>query len=103
MGRIGDDGVFPQPGGDNAYSPNGKWYVGSRRIDLKQFYTFYRFEDNAHFVSEGIPTFRGKTEALTTRIDGAPRWNRSSDAILVGGVAKDGTRQMSIIKIISQP
>ena len=62
MGRIGDDGVFPQPGGDNAYSPNGKWYVGSHRIDLKQFYTFYRFEDNAHFVSEGIPTFRGKTE-----------------------------------------
>jgi len=103
VGRIGDDGVFPQPGGDNAYSPDGKWYVGSHRIDLTQFYTFYRFEDNAHFVSEGIPIFRGKTKKglLTTRIDGAPRWNRSSDRILVGGVAKDGTRQMSIIKIIS--
>ena len=103
VGRIGDNGVFPQPGGDNAYSPDGKWYVGSYRIDLKQFYTFYRFEDNAHFVSKGIPIFRGKTKKglLTTRIDGAPRWNRSSDRILVGGVAKDGTRQMSIIKIIS--
>ena len=103
VGRIGDNGVFPQPGGDNAYSPDGKWYVGSHRIDLKQFYTFYRFEDNAHFVSKGILIFRGKTKKglLTTRIDGAPRWNRSSDAILVGGVAKDGTRQMSIIKIIS--
>ena len=101
VGRIGDNGVFPQPGGDNAYSPDGKWYVGSHRIDLKQFYTFYRFEDNAHFVSEGIDIFRGKTKALTTRIDGAPRWNRTSDAILVGGIAEDGTRQMSIIKIIS--
>ena len=36
----------------------------------------------------------------TTRIDGAPRWNRTSDAILVGGVAKDGTRQMSIIRLV---
>jgi len=102
VGRIGDDGVFPGPGGDNAYSPDGKWHVGSHRIDLKQFYTFYRFEDNAHFVSEGIPTFRGETEGLTTRIDGAPRWNRTSDTILIGGIAEDGTRQMSIIKIISE-
>jgi len=101
VGRIGDNGVFPQPGGDNAYSPDGKWYVGSHRIDLKQFYTFYRFEDNAHFVSEGIPIFRGTKSTSTVRIDGAPRWNRSSDTILVGGVAEDGTRQMSIIKIIS--
>jgi hypothetical protein len=99
VGRIGDNGVFPKPGGDNAYSPDGKWYVCSQRYDLEQFYTFYRFEDNAHFVSEGIPTFRGDTEAFTTRIDGAPRWNRNSDAILVGGVAEDGTRQMSIIRI----
>jgi len=101
VGRIGDNGVFPQPSGDNAYSPDGKWYVGSHRIDLKQFYTFYRFEDNAHFVSEGIPIFRGTKSTSTVRIDGAPRWNRSSDTILVGGVAEDGTRQMSIIKIIS--
>lgn len=99
VGRIGADGIFPSPGGDNAFSPDGKWYVGSHRIDLKQFYTFYRFEDNAHFVSEGISTFRGKTKGNTTRIDGAPRWNRNSDMILLGGIAEDGSRQMSIIKI----
>ena len=102
VGRIGEDGVFPAPGGDNAFSPDGKWYVASHRDDGKCFYTFYRFEDNAHFVSGGTLTYRGTKEHGVTRIDGAPRWNRTSDSILIGGIAKDGTRQLSIIKIYSE-
>ena len=45
VGRIGENGTFPQPDGDNAYSPDGKWYVSSHRTDMKHFYTFYRFEE----------------------------------------------------------
>jgi hypothetical protein len=98
MGKIGTKGTFSSPGGDNAYSPDGKWYVGSHRIDKKCTYTFYRFADKAHFIAPAIPT---KSDRGVTRIDGAPRWNRTSDAILVGGVAEDGSRQLSVVWILS--
>jgi len=34
------------------------------------------------------------------RIDPAPRWNRTNDAILVPGIAKDNTRQMYVIRVV---
>ncbi|NQU51091.1 MAG: hypothetical protein HQ522_00985 [Bacteroidetes bacterium] len=36
------------------------------------------------------------------RIDLAPRWNRTNDAILVPGIAKNGIRQMFVIRIIKK-
>lgn len=36
------------------------------------------------------------------RIDGAPRWNRSSDAILVPGLAENKTRQMFVIRVTTR-
>ena len=34
------------------------------------------------------------------RIDAAPRWNRTNDAILVPGIAENGTRQMFLIRVL---
>jgi hypothetical protein len=101
-GVIGTNGTFPEPTGDNAYSPDGQWYVGSHLMagDTRRAYTVYRFSDGISFTSPSILTM---ADGSTTRIDGAPRWNRTSDAILVGGVASDGTRQMSIIRLAPGP
>ena len=99
VGRIGDEGVFLSPGDDKAYSPDCKWFVVSHKVNAKRTkrtYTFYRFADKAHFNS---PVIRTKPGSGVTRIDGAPRWNRTSDAILVGGVAEDGSRQLSVVRI----
>jgi hypothetical protein len=101
-GTIGDTGTFPNPGDDKAYSPDGKWFVvahkAHRRAE-KRNYIFYRFSDQVHFNSPMISTYYGEGEASVTRIDGAPRWNRESNKILVGGVAEDGSRQLFIIRI----
>ena len=98
-GHITEKGMIPSPGGDKAWSPDGKWFVGSHHVKAKKSrtYQFFRIADKALFTSPLIPT-RG--DGSVTRIDGAPRWNRTSDAILVGGVAPDGTRQMSILRLI---
>ena len=100
VGTIGEEGMFPNPGGDKAYSPDGKWFVGSHEKDEKRAYTFYRFSDQVHFNSPMIPTFHGTGERRVNRIDGAPRWNRESNKILVGGVADDGSRQLFIIRML---
>ena len=100
VGNIGEKGIFPSPGGDNAYSPNGKWYVGSHKVEDKRGYTFYRFADKSYVNSPTIQTYSGGVQHGVTRIDGAPRWNRTSDAVLVGGVADDGSRQLFIIQIL---
>ena len=98
--QIGRKGMFPNPGADIAYSPDGKWLVADYVDKTRKIrsYQFFRFSDKKVFTSPKIAT---RADRSTTRIDGAPRWNRTSDAILVGGVAKDGTRQMSIIRVVA--
>lgn len=100
VGNIGEKGAFASPGGDNAYSPDGKWYVGSHKNEDRRGYTFYCFENKSYIYSPTLQTFSGSERNGVTRIDGAPRWNRTSDAILVGGVADDGSRQLFIIQIL---
>ena len=99
VGRIGDKGVFPSPGDDTAFSPDGKWYVGSHKPRKKEcVYTFYRLADKAYSHAPAIRTNPG---GGVTRIDPAPRWNRTSDAILAPGVAEDGSRQLFVVQILS--
>ena len=59
----------------------------------------YRLSDGYHVRSE--PISKGKYSG-DIRIDGAPRWNRTNDAILTPGIAKDGTRQMFVLRLIGE-
>jgi hypothetical protein len=88
--------VFPDTRDDNALSPDGTWYVGSQKVRNKCIYTFYRMADGFWFRSPEIPTKPGGGDV---RIDPAPRWNRTGNAILVPGLAQDGTRQLFILRI----
>lgn len=51
---------------------------------------------------------RGDRTGGTTRIDGAPCWNRLGNELLVGGVVEaagpdQGTRQLTIIRFVKVP
>lgn len=95
----GDPSVFPNPEGDVALSPDGKWFVNGHKKDSSNYYTVYRRSDGAYFRSEGVD--KGAYSG-DIRIDPAPRWNRTNDAFLVPGIAKNGTRQMFLIRIVSE-
>ncbi len=105
-GTIGSNGTFNDPGEDRAYSPDGRWIVCTYLSSGSWRYQFYRFSDGAVYTGTTTLTRNGATpNTNSTRIDGAPRWNRTSDAILVGGIVTDpnhsnGTRQMSIIRLV---
>ncbi|MHC4580207.1 MAG: hypothetical protein ACYS14_02040, partial [Planctomycetota bacterium] len=58
----------------------------------------YRRSDGAFVRSEGID--KGAYSG-DIRIDPAPRWNRTNDAILVPGLAENKTRQMFVIHVIT--
>jgi hypothetical protein len=104
--KIGTKNTFKDSGADMAYSPDGRWMVCSYKSDGSWCYQFYRFTDGAVFTATTTLTFEGATPInSSTRIDGAPRWNRTSDAILVGGIVTEnnpskGTRQMAIIRLV---
>ena len=95
----GDPSVFPNPEGDVALSPDGKWFANGYKKDTSNFYTIYRRSDGAYIRSKGID--KGGYSG-NIRIDPAPRWNRTNDAILVPGLADNGTRQMFLIRIIAK-
>ncbi len=99
VGQLGNPTIFPKPEGDVSLSPNGKWFANGYGKSSKNHYTIYRMSDGAYAMSEGINkgSFSGDI-----RIDPAPRWNRTNDAILVPGIAENGTRQMSIIHVLSK-
>lgn len=56
----------------------------------------YRRSDGVHVRSDGLD--KGSYDG-DIRIDAAPRWNRTDDAILVPGIATDGTRQIFVIRV----
>ncbi len=96
VGQLGDPQMFPKPGGDVALSPDGNWFVNGYKNSNKDYYAVYRRSDGGLARSKGID--KGAYSG-DIRIDAAPRWNRTNDAILVPGLAKDKTRQMFIIRI----
>ena len=98
IGGLGNAKMFPKPEGDISLSPNGDWFVNGYAVSNQTFYAVYRRSDGAFSRSEGIDkgTFSGDI-----RIDPAPRWNRTNDAILVPGIDKNNTRQMFLIRVIS--
>lgn len=96
VGQLGNSEMFPKPEGDVSLSPDGNWFVNGYGKSDKNFYAIYRRSDGAFIRSEGID--KGAYSG-DIRIDPAPRWNRTNDAILVPGISKNGTRQMFVIRV----
>ena len=102
VGQIGTDDDFPSPGGDIAMSADAKWFANgfSTNGRRQNEYVILRRSDGATVRS---PEFsRGPFTRRELRIDPAPRWNRSGNAILVPGIAPDGTRQLHLVRVISE-
>jgi hypothetical protein len=97
VGQLGTPEMFPDPEGDISLSPDGNWFVNGYKKGTENFYAVYRLNDGAFARSEGLDkgAFSGDI-----RIDPAPRWNRTNDAILVPGIAKNKTRQMFMVNVI---
>jgi hypothetical protein len=96
IGQLGTAEMFPDPEGDISLSPSGDLFVNGYKDGDKNFYCIYRRSDGAYVRSEGID--KGAYSG-DIRIDPAPRWNRTNDAILVPGIAKNKTRQMFVIRL----
>jgi hypothetical protein len=101
VGQIGTPQMFPVPEGDISLSPDGNWFVNGYKPGGKSgktYYAVYRRSDGAFVRSEGVDNggYSGNI-----RIDPAPRWNRTNDAILIPGIAKNKTRQMFILHVIT--
>ena len=95
---LGTPEVFPQPGGDIALSPDGQWFVNGHSDAGNNYYTVLRRADGAWARTAEMS--RGKFTGGDLRIDGAPAWNRTSDAILFPGLdPTDGTRQIFVIQV----
>jgi hypothetical protein len=45
------------------------------------------------------PPIKTKAGGGSVRVDPAPRWNRTSDALLVPGLTDDGTLQLFTLKL----
>jgi hypothetical protein len=97
VGQLGTAEIFPDPGGDIAVSPDGNWFVNGYSVDGKNRYVILRRTDGAHVRSAEFS--RGSYIHGELRIDPAPRWNRTSDALLVSGWTDDGTRQLFVIRV----
>lgn len=96
-GQLGNPEIFPDPEGDISLSPDGNLLVNGYKMGTENFYTVFRRSDGIYVRSEGIS--RGIYTG-DVRIDPAPQWNRTSDAVLVPGVDEKNTRQMFLIKVI---
>jgi len=95
VGQIGTPEMFPKPEGDISLSPDADWFVNGYAKGNKNYYAIYRRSDGAFVRSKGID------KGGNIRIDPAPRWNRTNDAILIPGIAENKTRQMFVIRVIT--
>lgn len=94
---IGGKDLFPNPGGDIALAPDGRWFVNSHRDQEHNRYTF--LDRRTGLVRRSPPVPLGPWKSGDLRLDPAPCWNRTSDAIVVPGLAADGSRQMFVIEV----
>ncbi len=92
---LGDQSVFPEPGGDNAFSPDGKWIINGSGPKRGTVYVMYRMADGAWARTRRYD--QGEWISGDLRSDPAPCWNRTSDQVLFPSISKDGTRQLFVI------
>jgi hypothetical protein len=98
-GSLGTPDIFPNPGGDIALSPDGKWFVNGHGEKGKNYYSILRRLDGAWTRTTGVDQGGYITGEL--RIDPSPCWNRESTQFLVAGLANDEqkTRQLYLITV----
>jgi len=96
VGQLGTPEIFPDPEGDISLSPSGQWFVNGYKKGNKNYYAVLRRSDGLWGRSAGLG--RG-SYAGDIRIDPAPCWNRTDDAILVAGIDNNNTRQMFVIRV----
>ena len=99
VGQLGTPDIFPRPEGDVSLSPDGKWFVNGYKKGKENRFVVLRRSDGRYARSAGID--KGSYSG-DIRIDPAPRWNRAANAILVPGIAANKTRQMFLIRVVSQ-
>jgi hypothetical protein len=95
---LGGKDIFPNPEGDVTLSPDGSWFVNGHRDGEFHYYTF--LEMKTRRVVKSPPVFLSTWNSGPLRLDPAPAWNRTSDAIVVPGIASDGTRQMFLLELL---
>ena len=102
IGSIGTPSIFPNPEGDIALSPDGKWFVNGYKNKKKRenYYVIYNLKDKSHVRTKGFDI--GKWISGDLRQDPSPCWNRDSNKILVPGLSDNGkSRQLFILDIKS--
>ena len=91
-GQLGTETTFVDPEGDIALSPDSSWFVNGFHQQGANHYTLYRMRDG--LTANTPPLTVGGRTSGNLRIDPAPKWNRTNDAILAPALAEDGTRQL---------
>ncbi len=99
VGQIATPEILPRPEGDVALSRDGRWLVNGYRAGAENLYVILRLADGSHRRTPGIPIDGWTSGDL--RLDAAPCWNRTGDAIAVPGIAADAarTRQTFVFRI----
>lgn len=95
--KVVDPGIYPDPKGDNAVSPDAKWLVNGSSMNSYNIYTVFRRSDKAWVRTQKFD--RGRYRSGPTRIDGSPCWNRESNQVLFPALTDDGTVQLFVITI----
>ena len=72
-------------------------FVNGYKRGTKNHYAVFRRTDGAFGRSKGLN--KGAYSG-DIRIDPAPRWNRTNDAILVPGLAENKTRQIFLMRVL---
>lgn len=102
VGTLGTPEIFPDPGGDIALSPDGRWFVNGRSAGPVNLYSVLRLADGTW--AQTAPMSRGAYQSGSLRIDGAPAWNRASTAFAFPAIdVRDGTRQIHVARIVARP
>jgi hypothetical protein len=93
-GTIGDESKLPNPEGDVALSPEGRWLANGYRVGDENFYAILRLDGTAYAKSRGFDV-KGWTQG-DLRVDAAPCWNRQSSQILFSALADDADRSRQL-------
>ena len=96
--KIGNNIIFPRPGGDISLSPNSVWLING--YNDKKGYNHYSILNLKSGEWIKTPSFNTGNYEKDLRIDPAPRWNHDNNQILVSGLNNDGIRQLYTISLL---